>query len=214
MTSVLYTVYSKDNDPQLSSLWAQPPLACKNSIPYSQLLRAKRTYFQNNDFGDVADHMVWSAIFTTGATQKPSPNLHFTASRKLAENKPWTPKRTSSTAIVLTYLHNVRIRNTILMSYRMLQQDPSFQEIFENPQATAYRGDQNLFNHFVSASRTTPTYFPMSPIIPLILTYRTAQFDITSHFTYTSPISFMLSCVPVVRFYTLVKPWRDLRIES
>ena len=42
---------------------------------------------------------IWSAIFTTGATQKPSPPLHSTASRTLEKNKLCrSAKRTKTTA--------------------------------------------------------------------------------------------------------------------
>ena len=80
------TIYSKDTDSHsyLRYESSHPP-ACKNSIPYSQPLRANRTCSQDNDFDDVAEHMV--SCFTTGATRKASQPLHSTASRTLKENK-------------------------------------------------------------------------------------------------------------------------------
>ncbi|XP_072049971.1 uncharacterized protein [Amphiura filiformis] len=206
--SINTTLYYKETDSHnfLRFDSSHPP-ACKKSIPYSQILRAKRICSEQNDFDNAAEEMVgffekrgYPPDITQSAYQRVKEINRNHALQKSGESK------SNRTPLVLTYHpRNIPIRNIIFKNFKTLQSDPTTSEIFKDPPVTAFRRARNISNHLVRAS---PPLSP-TPDTTNIGTYRcgrrrcntcdyvtmesyhqiqgpSGHFNIANHFTCTS----------------------------
>jgi hypothetical protein len=183
------------------------PPSCKKSIPYSQLLRAKRTCSKDNDFNNVAEEMVGffnDRGYPSNITQ--SARNRVNRIQRTDALQPTSHAKSSRTPLVLTYHpHNVPIRNIIFKNFKTLQRDSSTQHVFTDPPVTAFRKDRNLSNHLVRASHPNPSNQNISQAGTYSCTRKrcntcpyvtnanflqihgpSGNFNITDHFTCTS----------------------------
>ena len=122
MTSVLPYIISKT---YIAIFALSPATNQRDRIPSLSINSSRRNVLAAKMMTLMMLLNIWSVIFTTGATRKPSPNLHSTTSRTLKEDKPCkSPKWTRTTTprdplVLIDHPHNVRIRCVILKGCRM-----------------------------------------------------------------------------------------------
>ena len=130
------------------------PASCKNSIPFSQLLRLRRICSNHDDFQSQADTMI--SFFK----ERGYPNTVCTSALEKAKNttrnEALTPSPFKATddrpVLALTFHpHNIKVKNIIIDNFHLLQSDPRLSQIFPKPPLIAYKRDQNLRDHLVHA---------------------------------------------------------------
>lgn len=179
------------------------PPACKKSIPYSQLLRAKRICSTAGDLETAHADMIqffsdrgYPSDITKAAFERIKTINRHTALQ------PSPAKTSERVPLVLTYHPlNVPIRNVIFKNFQMLLKDGSTKDTFTALPVTAYRRDKNIGDHIVRASHphtpqtTAPGTFRCDRKVCNTCTYVTnnthfsgpqGSFDVTEHFTCTT----------------------------
>ena len=158
--SIKSSLHFKETDSHNYLLYSSShPPSCKNSIPFSQLLRAKRICSDQQEFKDTSDQMLgffserqYPTHVTTTAKQRVqrvdrATALHTSAQRSISERIP----------LVLPFHPSIHpIRRIILNNFKILTTDPSTKDIFKELPVTAYKRERNLNNHLVRASHPQP----------------------------------------------------------
>lgn len=153
------TIHYKETDSHTYLRYdSSHPKSCKNSIPYSQLLRAKRICSEEDNFTSVQAEMTkffHQRGYPDRITQSAIDRIQ-EVDRESALTK--TVKPTSNRVpLVMTYHPQaISIRNIVFRNFKELQRDDTTKNIFNEPPVTAYRRDRNISNHLVRASHPSP----------------------------------------------------------
>ncbi|XP_072022881.1 uncharacterized protein [Amphiura filiformis] len=135
------------------------PRKCKDSIPYSQLLRLRRICSDDDDFVTKADEMM------TFFKLRGYPEHVIQAARKRISNSSSTShtENANNTRIplVITYHPiNSLVVKTLLSNFKLVQQCRDTKDIFKDPPLVAYRRDKNLSDMLVHSTDPKPIYQP------------------------------------------------------
>ncbi|KAJ8048911.1 hypothetical protein HOLleu_01418 [Holothuria leucospilota] len=192
------------------------PKSCTKSIPYSQLLRARRICSEDSDFSAASKNVL--SFFEK--RQYPTKILTGTLHRIQGINREEALTRKSNTStnlrIPLVISHHPSVRPIIRAIYRnveTLRKDPSTRDLFPEPPITAFRVEKNISKHLVRASHpqqptdNTPGTFPCGrsrcntcPVVGKntlinILGSNGNKFSVNQHFTCTSTnLVYILVC--------------------
>ena len=153
--SLTTSVYYKQTDSHtyLSYDSCHPP-KCKNSIPYSQLLRLRRLCSSTDDFNEKAEEML--GFFA----QRGYPDhILQDASSRIRQVDPFVhkPKQTNRVPLVLTYHPRITdITKVIMKNFNILQECTDTKSIFEDKTIVAYRRDRKLSDTFCHSSDPKP----------------------------------------------------------
>ena len=159
VTSIHYKATDAHNYLLHSS--SHPP-KCKESIPYSQLLRLRRICSSDDDFKKQADHM--TSFFSR--RQYPADTIDSAAQRVSTIDRPTALQPAEKNnqdriPLVISYHpHNLPIRIILLKHYQTLSSDTSTKEIFNKPPIVAFRRETNISNHVVRAAFPDPRHLP------------------------------------------------------
>ena len=130
------------------------PPACKNGIPYSQLLRLRRLCDSDADFKNNATTM--ASFFTDRGYPESVTNAAIRRTANMTKNEAMTPKPRTSVErvpLVLTYHPiNTRVSKMIMRNVHILNADDTTSRIFPSPPLCAYRRDKNLRDTLVVAN--------------------------------------------------------------
>ncbi|KAJ8028283.1 hypothetical protein HOLleu_30479 [Holothuria leucospilota] len=192
------------------------PRSCTNSIPYSQLLRARRICSDDQDFAKVSKQII--SFFE----QRQYPQRVLSNAQKriqgidrasaLAPKTDQTPTR--RIPLVLSFHPSVTpIVRAIYRNVETLRHDPSTRDHFPEPPITAFRIEMNISKHLVRASQpqavvpNTPGTFPCNrgrcntcPVVSYdkifsIVSPYNNRFNVHQHFTCTSAnVVYVLVC--------------------
>ncbi|KAJ8023326.1 hypothetical protein HOLleu_35733 [Holothuria leucospilota] len=192
------------------------PRSCTNSIPFSQLLRARRICSDDQDFAKVSKQII--SFFEQ--RQYPQRVLSNALKRiqgidrasALAPKTDHTPTR--RIPLVLSFHPSVTpIVRAIYRNVETLRHDPSTRDHFPDPPITAFRIEKNISKHLVRASQPqavvpdTPGTFPCNrgrcntcPVVSYdknlsIVGPNNNRFNVHQHFTCTSAnVVYVLVC--------------------
>ena len=192
------------------------PKSCTKSIPYSQLLRARRICSEDSDFSAASKDIL--SFFEK--RQYPSKILTNALHKIQGINRAEALSKKSNTStnlrIPLVISHHPSVRPIIQAIYKnveTLRQDPSTRDLFPEPPITAYRVEKNISKHLVRASHpqqstaNTPGTFPCNrvrcntcPVVSKntllnIVGPNGNKFTVNQHFTCTSQnVVYILVC--------------------
>ncbi|MGH0115911.1 UNVERIFIED_CONTAM: hypothetical protein FKN15_054267 [Acipenser sinensis] len=144
------------------------PKACRNSIPYSQLLRLRHICSDDSDFLNKTNDMC--AFFRNcgflDTILREAQLRVSTINRKDALYKTKTQNTNNGFPLVLTY-HPMtkKVQHIIQRNFSILQDDPSTAPIFINPPVMSYRRDKNQREHLVH-SNTQPNLDSLKGMFP------------------------------------------------
>ena len=132
------------------------PRSCKNSIPYSQLLRLRRLCSDDNDFDTQAKKMGtffqergYPSDITTAALQR-CQTITREESLRIKEKDTDNCQRTP---LVITYHPSIApVSEIIRRNWHIISDHPSTKDIFTDPPIISYRRDKNIKDHLVRAS--------------------------------------------------------------
>lgn len=132
------------------------PKACKQSIPYSQMLRLKRICSDDEDFRMQSQSMAeffrargYPAHVTNKALRRCSTITRDESLHPNINNK----SKSQRVPLVLTYHPSVApVADVITRNWRILTEHSSTQRIFKTPPITSYRRDKNIKDNVVRAS--------------------------------------------------------------
>ncbi|XP_071846388.1 uncharacterized protein [Apostichopus japonicus] len=135
------------------------PPSCINSIPSSQLLRAKRICSKEADFDNAAS--MFNGFFRSRGYP---PSVITTANQRInliSRESTLEPTNdvTNTDRIPLTLpFHPLlqHIRHTVYRNFKALTRDPTTKEVFTEMPITAYKRLNNLADHLVRASHPQP----------------------------------------------------------
>uniref|UniRef100_A0A0B7BLE8 Reverse transcriptase domain-containing protein n=1 Tax=Arion vulgaris TaxID=1028688 RepID=A0A0B7BLE8_9EUPU len=159
VSSLLTTVYYKSTDSHNYLLYTSShPLACRNSLPFSQLLRLRRLCQDDDDFRHRAQEMLdffrrrlYPEEVLINALRRVLPISRHTAL------SPSTRPPCDRTKLVLTFHpHNAPAVRILLRELRIFREDPASSRIFSSPPLVAFRRDKNLRDLLVR-SRLRPS---------------------------------------------------------
>jgi hypothetical protein len=149
------SVFYKDTDSHsfLTYNSSHPP-ACKNNIPYSQILRLRRLCQEDDDFNTKATDMTsffhdrgYPTAVTSAAIRKAS---DVTRTETL---EPSNPPSSDRVPLVITYHPiNAKVAKIIQKNSTILQADQKTNAIFTSKPLCAYRKDQSLRDQLVRSS--------------------------------------------------------------
>ena len=133
------------------------PPTCKNSIPYSQLLRLRRICSEDGDFHDKADEMI------NFFHQRGYPSTVTDAARRRIEDitqdqtlQPSASSASGRVPLVVTYHPlTTKITKIVKNNYNILQADNSTRDIFPDPPLCAFRRDSNIRDQLVHSTLRT-----------------------------------------------------------
>ena len=164
-TGVRTSVHYKPTDSHAFLLYqSSHPRKCRDSIPYSQLLRLRRLCQDDHDFIDRSNEML--DFFR--ARNYPEDVLHRAVSaisgvcrqstlQTGSRNNQTTRSRSTRPILVLTsHPHNNTARNILLQNFSILQHDVTTGPAFPQPPLVAYRRDRNLKDLLVRSRLSTP----------------------------------------------------------
>ncbi|KAJ8026637.1 hypothetical protein HOLleu_31530 [Holothuria leucospilota] len=192
------------------------PKSCTKSIPYSQLLRARKICSEDSDFSAASKSILsffekrqYPTKILTGA-------LHRIQGIDRAEALSKKSNTSTNLRIPLVISHHPSVRPIIRAIYRnieTLRKDPSTRDLFPEPPITAFRVEKNISKHLVRASHpqqptdNTPGTFPCGrsrcntcPVVGKntlvnILGSNGNRFSVNQHFTCTSTnLIYILVC--------------------
>ncbi|KAJ8034008.1 hypothetical protein HOLleu_24414 [Holothuria leucospilota] len=167
------------------------PKSCTESIPYSQLLRARRICSEDSDFSAASKSILsffekrqYPTKILTGA-------LHRIQGIDRAEALSKKSNTSTNLRIPLVISHHPSVRPIIRAVYRnieTLRKDPSTRDLFPEPPITAFRVEKNISKHLVRASHPQqPTDNTPGP--------NNNRFNVHQHFTCTSAnVVYVLVC--------------------
>ena len=124
------------------------PRHCKESLPYSQLLRLRRLCSDQADFLDKAQEMA-SFFKRRGYTAQTLKHdlekmKHLSQSDALSNSNP-TEEKINRIPLILTYHPlNTRVQRILLDNFKVITDDPATSLIFPRPPMVAFRRDDNL----------------------------------------------------------------------
>ena len=192
------------------------PKSCTKSIPYSQLLRAKRICSDESDFAKSSEQILSFFEKRQYPTKILSNALQRIQRTSRADALEKRTKNTTNLRIPLVISHHPSVRPIIRAIHKnveVLRQDPSTREVFPEPPITAFRIEKNLSNHLVRASHPqkpttlTPGTFPCNrgrcntcPVVSKntlinILGPNGNNFTVKQHFTcISSNVVYILVC--------------------
>lgn len=156
-TSIHYKDTDSHNYLQYSS---SHPKKCKDSIPYSQLLRLRRICQNDEDFESRKCEMLTffhkrgypdSVLFS--ATSRIS---RITRQEALNPQTPRNQNKNTQPKLILTYHPQARaVQNIILRQFKTLQQDPDTKEVFNEPPLIVFRRDRSIRDRLVRSRFNT-----------------------------------------------------------
>ncbi|XP_033120365.1 uncharacterized protein LOC117119643, partial [Anneissia japonica] len=129
------------------------PSACKQGIPYSQLLRLRRICSDDDDFSNQAVEMM--SFFNHRGYPSSVTNHALRRITGTSQTDALEPTATSSTdRVPLMTFHptTTKVARVIKKNYHILQTDPSTSEIFQLPPLCAYRRDASIRDLLVHSS--------------------------------------------------------------
>ncbi len=134
------------------------PRRCKDSIPYSQLLRLRRLCSDNEDFIIKTEEMI--SFFK--ARGYPDHVLQ-SALDRVSNNHTEKDNRDNNSRIplVITYHPtNSQVVKILMSNFKLLQECKDTENIFKDPPLVAYRRDKNLSDILVRSADPKPTNQP------------------------------------------------------
>jgi len=165
--SLITTAYFKPTDSHSYLLYSSShPKSCKDSIPFSQLLRLRRLCQSDDDFWDKALEMIdyfrcrsYPETVLSSALQRVKNITRADA----FESRP--SDNGDRTKLILTYHpHNLSAKKVFLKNRTILLADPDTHDIFSAPPLIVFRRDKNLRDILVrSHIRATPSHFGTKP---------------------------------------------------
>ncbi|KAJ8049622.1 hypothetical protein HOLleu_02449 [Holothuria leucospilota] len=195
------------------------PRSCTNSIPFSQLLRARRICSDDQDFAKVSKQII-SFFEQRQYPQRVLSNAlkciqEIDRASALAPKTDHTPTRRIS--LVLSFHPSVTpIVRAIYRNVETLRHDPSTRDHFPEPPITAFRIEKNISKHLVRASQpqavvpNTPGTFPCNrgrcdtcPVVSYdkklsIVGPNNSRFNVDQLLPVLQPMSFTFSYVNAV----------------
>ena len=130
------------------------PPSCKDSIPYSQLVRLRRICSDDDDFHAKAKEMMH--FFNVRGYPESIINKSLNKINELTRNDVLQPRvhnDTNRIPVVLTYHPTTKkVAKIIRDNFKILSSDETTNTIFANPPLCAYRRDKNLKNQLVRSS--------------------------------------------------------------
>ena len=145
---------------------------CKESLPYSQLLRLRRICSDQADFLDKAQEMASFFERRGYSTQTLKHDLekikHLSQSDALSNSNP-TEEKMNRIPLILTYHPlNTRVQQILLDNFKVITDDPATSLIFPQPPMVAFQHDDNLQTSLVhtaekqaaTRARTYPCQHP------------------------------------------------------
>ena len=148
LSTITTSVYYKPTDAHSFLLYTSShPQACRDSLPFSQLLRLRRLCSEDNDFLDRAHEML--DFFR----QRLYPENVLTSAMhrvlKIARQEALSHQRASSNSdrvkLVLTFHpHSSLIKKVLFRHLSILQSDPETRSVFQHYPLVAYRRDRSL----------------------------------------------------------------------
>ena len=160
------SVYYKPTDAHGFLLYTSShPPACRNSLPYSQLLRLRRLCSDYDDFLDRSSEMI--EFFRRRSFPDSILSSAWLRVRHLSRLDTLTDSQSSSSSsdrvkLVLTFHpHNFSVRRIMLKHYSLLQSDPDTRAAFHDLPLVAYRRDKNLKDNLVHShlKSSVPDHF-------------------------------------------------------
>ena len=192
------------------------PKSCTKSIPYSQLLRARRICSDDSDFSAASKDILSFFERRQYPTKVLNGALHRIQGISRAEALNKKSNTSTNLRIPLVISHHPSVRPIIRAIYKnveTLRQDPSTRDLFPEPPITAFRVEKNISKHLVRASHpqqptdNTPGTFPCGrsrcntcPVVGKntlinILGPNGNRFSVNQHFTCTSTnLVYILVC--------------------
>ena len=146
-TNIGTTVFYKPTDSHSYLLYSSShPPACKNAIPFSQLLRLRRICQDDNDFWNKAhellqffrlrsypEHILKSALHRIRTVD------HQASLQKCQKQK------SDRTKLILPYHpHSILAKNIILKNFSILKSDPHLGHLFQQNPLIVFRRERNL----------------------------------------------------------------------
>ncbi|KAI8781018.1 E3 ubiquitin-protein ligase XIAP X8 [Biomphalaria glabrata] len=146
--SLFTSCHYKDTDSHSYLLYSSShPPSCKDSIPYSQLLRIRRLCQDDNNFTEKATEMI--EFFLRRGYPQAILDKALSRVENLKREQAFKKKTISSNderpKLILTYHpHNVKAKNIFLKNLNILQADEHTRDVFSSPPLVVFRRDQNL----------------------------------------------------------------------
>ena len=146
--TIVTSTHYKDTDSHSYLLYkSSHPPSCKNSIPYSQLLRIRRLCQDDNDFAEKATEMM--DFFLRRGYPKAVLDKSLARVRQLKREQAFVKKINTENddrpKLILTYHpHNTKAKNIFLKNLNILQADEHTRDIFSTPPLVVFRRDKNL----------------------------------------------------------------------
>ncbi|XP_078362687.1 uncharacterized protein LOC144646860 [Oculina patagonica] len=153
------TIHYKENDTHsYLNYFSSHPVRCKQSIPFSQLLRLKRICSEADDFNEKSNEMVSYFLYRKYPPHVVNQALNKVASISRDDLLQQTPTQRASgqptIPLVLTYHpSNAQVKNIMTKNLGLLKDDPQTGEIFQPVRILcAYRRDSNLRDALVRST--------------------------------------------------------------
>ncbi|XP_059150561.1 uncharacterized protein LOC131937289 [Physella acuta] len=157
-TNVGTTVYYKPTDSHSYLLYSSShPPACKNSIPFSQLLRLRRICQDNDDFRIKAHELLQFFRLRSYPEHILQSALHrITTVDHQASLQQFPKQKSDRTKLILPYHPHSVLAKNIIKNYSILKSDPHLGHLFQQNPLVVYRRERNLRDLLVR-SRLPPT---------------------------------------------------------
>ena len=214
--SIKSNIHFKDTDSHNYLLYSSShPPKCKSSIPFSQLLRAKRICSDDADFIDNSKQL--SNFFSNRGypdkvVQAANLRVQSISRSSILENK--VPNCNSDRiTLVLPFHPSVQpIKRYILKKFKTLMSDPTTKSVFQHPPLIAFKRDRNIGDHLVRSSHpqpppvSNPGTYPCKrkrcntcPVVSgdqlLTIQGPSNSFKVSDHFTcISSNVIYIISC--------------------
>lgn len=161
--SLTTSIYYKPTDAHNYLLHSSShPPKCKDSIPYSQLLRLRRIcsseedfksnsqtmaeYFAERDYPETTIQDAVRRVSDIERTTALEPSVH--------DDQDRIP------LVIAYHPANLPIRNILLKHYTTLSNDNTTQHIFDKPPLVSFRRERNIANYLIRASFPDPRHLP------------------------------------------------------
>jgi hypothetical protein len=150
-TSIHYKL--TDSHSYLSYNSSHPP-RCKNSIPYSQLLRLRRICSDDDDYCTKAEEM--KAFFIQRGYPRHVLEAALERVSRLSSTTKIPDSNNTRIPLVITYHPiNSKVVRILMDNFKLLQQCKDTKDIFKDSPLVAYRRDKNLTDILVHSAEPT-----------------------------------------------------------
>ena len=159
LSTITTSVYYKPTDTHSFLLYTSShPQACRDSLPFSQLLRLRRLCSEDDDFLDRAHEMLdffRQRLYPENVLTSAMHRVQLIARQEALSHILRTPKSDSVKLILTFHPHSSLVKKVLFHHLPILQSDPETRSVFQHYPLVAYRRDRSLTDLLVH-SRLKP----------------------------------------------------------